>query len=62
MATGNECVSILRSILFSGLWASVMHTEIGLNIDDGLWDSASGPVKDCGSFKERGAQWIGKQN
>jgi hypothetical protein len=50
MATGKESVSVSRSILFAGLWASVMHIEIDLDIDDGLWDSASGPVKDCGSF------------
>jgi hypothetical protein len=62
MATGKECVSTWRSILFAGLWASVMHIEIALDIDDGSWNSASGPVKDCGSFKERGAQWIGIQN
>jgi hypothetical protein len=40
----------------------VMHIEIELDIDDGSWDSAPGAVKDCGSFKEGGAQWIGIQN
>jgi len=31
-----------------------MHIKIGLDIDDGSWDSATGRVKDCGSFKEEG--------
>jgi hypothetical protein len=55
------CLNLAQH-LFAGLWASEMHIEIDLDIDDGSWDSASGPVKDCGLFKERGAQWIGTQN
>jgi hypothetical protein len=60
MATGKECVSIFRSIFVCRTVANVMHIEIDLDIHDGSWDSASGLVKD--SFKERSAQWIGKQN
>ena len=31
-----------------------MHIKIRLDIDDGSWDSATGRVKHCGSFKEEG--------